>query len=295
MSVTLAQIEQEVAPRLGPYRQETAASGTTTTCIVPNLQSTIDLNDVENLYLLRRGKKADGSAVPGFVVGDRQRLVKTYTATTGTLEVDRPWTNAPIADEVIELHSLDPAGELRPCVQDGLRRCFFVDRALVSPAAVESERDITALLAWITSPGQIYEVEWNYVGSLDLPVKVTWWKAFSKLGHIWLQLTPDPYPNQILVTARRPVATYVNGADSTTGPTADNDTVEVDLYYAAAAAHIEAWRQRRYRLLPGAQAGLFMSQQEAANEFTKQAAINFRPPAKRTMMSEPFGSLGVTT
>ncbi len=280
--VTLADIEREVAARLGPYRQETVASGTATTAVVANLQSSIELGDIEDLYLLRRSASA---------ASDRQRLVKDYTPATGTLTVDRAYSNAPTAGEAIELHHLDPAAELRKAVQAGLWRCYFMDRVVVVLATTASERDLTALLPWLTEPGQVYEVMYNYVGSLTPPVVVPWFKSFTQGGGVWLTVQPDPYPNQLYIDARRPVATWINGADSITGPVADDDEVDVDLYYAAAAGHVEAWRRCGPRLQPVAQTGLYPDQQAAAAVFTEMAAKHFHPPAKRAMMGEYF-SLG---
>ena len=283
--VTLADIEREVAARVGPYRRETASGGTATTAVVAALQSTIDLGDVADLYLLRRSASA----------GDRQRIVKDYTPATGTLTVDRTWSSAPAAGEVVELHHLDPAGELRPAVQAGLRRCFFVDRASVTLTEVATERDLTALLPWITDPTQVYEVMRQYVGAYYPPVVVHWWKAFTRGGHVWLRLWPDPYPNALYVDARRSAASWVKPvgedeySDSTTGPTDDDDEVEVSLDYAAAAGHIEAWRRCGPRLQPVAQTGLYPAQSVAAAVLTEMAAKQFHPPVRRTQMPEPFG------
>ncbi len=289
---TLAEIEREVAPRAGPYSQHVVTAGTTLTCTVPTLQSSIALGGVENMFLLRRGKLSNGDPVPDFQATDRQRLVKTWTPSSGTLEVDRAWSGAPVEGEVIELHHLDPAAELRPAVQAGLWRCYRVDRVEVTLGGTASERDLTAAAPWITDPSQVYEVEWACVGTLALPSKVAWFRPFLKSGHVWLQVWPDPWPNALLVTARRPVATWVNAgggyANSTTGPTEDDHAVDVDLRYAAAAAHVELWRRCRHRLLSGAQQGLFPTQQETAQEFTRIAAACFRPPARRTTF-RPFG------
>jgi hypothetical protein len=288
--VTLATIEREVAPRCGPYRRVVASGGTLLGVTVPGLRTNAELGGYEEMYLLRRGVLEDGSDVPGFQADDRERTVRIYSALNGLLEVDRPWAGVPVTDEVIELHHLSPTHELRPAVQAGLWRCFAMERASVTLTDTGAEHDLTELVPWITEPQQVYELEWACASGLS--ASVWWWRTFMKDGHVWIAL-PDFPANGLIVMARRPVATKVNGEYSATGPTADGDTLDVPLAYAAAAGHIEAWRHCRPRLQATAQEGMYPSQQEAAAEFTRQAAIHFRPPSRRPMMPEPFGSLGV--
>ena len=286
--VTLAAVEREVAPRCGPYRREVVASGTVSTAVVTALISTVEQETEENLYLLRRGLLVNGTAVPGYDAGDRIRMVKTHTLSTGTLEPDRAWTTAPAANEYIELHHLHPDAELRPAVQAGLRRAYFVDRSSLILAAAAAERNLTALAAWITDPGAVYEVEHLASTDTSLPTRVGHWNVFAQAAGVFLQTSPDPYPNSLLVTSRRPHSSYVNGVVSTTGPTVDADVLTVSLEYAAAAGHIEAWRRLKARLLGPAQSGKAVSQAEGAREFTKQAYLHFQPPARRVQFSEPF-------
>jgi len=292
MGVTLAEIEREVAPRVGPWSEHVVSTGTTLSCTVPTLQSSIALGGVENMYLLRRGKLSNGDPVADFQPTDRQRLVKSWTPSSGLVEVDRAWSGAPVENEVIELHHLDPGGELRPAVQAGLWRCYRAERVELTLTGAGGELDLTAAATWITEPSQVYEVEVSFAGNPGLPFKVIWFRPIVKASHVWLQVWPDPYPYTLLVTARRPVATWVDAgsgyADSTTGPTEDDHTVEVDLRYAAAAAHVELWRRCRHRLLSGAQQGLFPTQEEAVQEFTRVAAACFHRPPRRTMFA-PFG------
>lgn len=288
MAVTLAEIEREVAPRVGPYRREVAATGGTSSFTVTALVSSVEQEKVENLYILRRGKKTDGTAVPSFTAANRVRLVKTHTLSTGAVEPDNPYTVAVVADEYVEFHHLHPDGELRPAVQAGLRRCYFVDRSQLTLSAAASERDLTALASWISDPSAVLEVEHLTSGSTELPRRVGWWQAFLKATGVFLQANPDPYPNLLLVTSRRPHSSYVNAAVSTTGPVNDDDTLAVSLEYAAAAGHVECWRRLKARVAGPAQSGKAVSQEEAAREFTRQAYRNYQPPARRAQFSQPF-------
>lgn len=297
MSVTLAAIERETAVRLGPYRlveQSGATAATTAIAYVDALKSAMDLGGMEDLWLLRRGVKTDGTAVPGFVSTDRQRQVRTYTSTTGALEIDRAWTTPPIATEQMELHYLDPANELRTAVLAGLKRCYFVDRATITLTSAAPERDLTTSAAWITKTTQVYLVEQQAVASNSLPSPAQWAKPFYKAGHVWLKISPDPYPDALLVTARRSHWAWVNSAASTTGPTLDGDLLDLDVNYAAAAGHIEAWRYVREKLRAPSAAGLAVSMEEAADEFTRQADLNFQPLKQQALrLSQPYGLTGV--
>ena len=84
----------------------------------------------------------------------------------------------------------------------------------------------------------------------------------------------------------------VNGADSTTGPTGDNDTLDVDLDYAAAAAHIEAWHLFPDRLVLAAAGGTQATQQQAAAEFVRQ--VSFWGPSRPTRIGFQQSFYGAT-
>lgn len=297
MTVTLRDIERELAPRVGIYRRFQAVSGTTTTVVVAALKSTIDQGGWENMFLLRRGTSSavpPESAIVGFSADDRQRMVKTYTPATGELTVDQPWATAPIANEYFELHSLDPTYELRFAVQKGLERCFFVDRYPLTLTSLANERQLTGAvsnpLTWLTAEDQIFELDHGLVGNTYIaPRVVHWFKAFTRAGDIWISTYPDPFPDTLHVIHRRAVSSFVNGADSTTGPTTDLDTLNVSVNYAAAAGLMECWRRFRDRLSPLVGVGMIASQAEAAADFTRQAHKHYRPPQRRQLLSRPFG------
>ena len=217
--LTLMQIEQEVAARLGPYRNELAASGTASTITCAALTSTIEQGGLTDLSLLRRGFTYGGADISGFVTGDRQRMVKDWMPNTGTLLVDRTYTNPVIANEMIELHHLDPANQLRPAVQRGLWRCFYVDPGELATSEAATERDVTAVLPWITQPEQIYRVEWNFPNALTPPAPVGWFETFLRDRKVWLQVWPDVYPNTLVIRARRAVATRTSSTRTWTWTT----------------------------------------------------------------------------
>lgn len=290
-TVTLAQIEQTAAPRLGPYKQRAQASGTpatTSLAYFDELKTTANLGGVENLFMLRRGQKSDGTTV-AVAAGDRQRVAATYDPIAGSVAPDRLWATPPVALEYIEFHHLDPTLELRVAVLSGLRRCFFEDRAQVTLSSAATERDLTAAIPWITRPDQVRRYQFTTTGATVLPEDVPWAQPFESGGHVWLGAWPDQYPSTLLITGLRPHSTWVNGASSTTGPTADADTLSVDLDYAASAAHIEAWKLFPASLKAAADGGFQATQKDAAAEFTRQAQAQRRRRRTGWNLSGPFG------
>lgn len=278
---TLAQIEQATAQRCGPYRLENVTSTVGSAQLQFNsLKSDIELGGIQDLYVLRRNAS---------IADDRQRLIKTFTPLTGTVEVDRGYVTPPNIGEQVEFHHLDPARELRPAVLAGLNRCFFMDRVNITLNGAAAQRDLSAVAYWITSPRQVYRAQMVAYNILTQPRDITWTHIFEQDGHIWLGAAPDPLPYGLLIHARRAHSTWVNAADSTTGPLYDTDTLSIDLVYAVTAAHVEAWRIARPRLQAAADQKLTTSQAEAAVEFTSQAKSFFRPPKRRVSLSAPYG------
>jgi len=294
--VTLADIERETAPRVGPYRQVRASSGTTSTFVAPVLRSTIELGGVTDQYVLRRGALLDGTAITSFPDADRVRLVKQYVPSTGTVTVDDVYTAVPVNNELIEFHHLHPQEELRAAVRAGLKRCYMVDRSAVTLSTASLERNLSSSASWITDPQQVYGIASFTAGteSTLLPLPQSWHRAFGKDGRAWLAASPDPYPATLLVTSRRPHYSYVNGTTSTAGPLLDDDVLAVDLHYAASAAHVEAWRIAQDKLQDASAERRRLTLPEAAAVFTAAAYQHFQPPKASWGFSEPFGGGGLS-
>lgn len=282
MTVQLQEIERALAPRVGPYRRVKVLSlgGTAPPTFVSNaLKSTRERGDItEGMFVLRRGYLENGTAVPGFNTDDRVREVKTYVASTGTVTLDRDYAVAPAANEMVEFHHLHPDEELRTAVLEGLKRCYFLDDASVALASAAAERNLTTLVTWIVDASQFYGADYATTNTAELPRPVFHAQAIQKAAGVFLQTSPDPYPNTLRVIARRAHFTYVNAATLLTGPSTDTDQLAVDLPYAAAAGHIEAWRLYADRLADAAAEGRRATQREAAVEFTRQARDHFQPP-----------------
>lgn len=317
MSVTLQALEQEFSRRVGPFGvYDVDTAGTTDTVQVDDLQSSIDEGGLEGLWLLRRGLRSAGGAVPGFSPQDRQRRIASVDHDTGTLTVDRPYGVRVAAGERVEIGALDPARVVRPAVRTGLTRCFFEDRvtiaaptggstgltwaqvagmtwaqlaqqtwsSLVASVPTARDRDLTALAAWLTKPTQLRSVSTgDPTGSSPLG-PLEWWTWFTTGGALKLATDPDPYPGSLYVTALRPHSSWVNGADSLSGPTNDLDTLDVDLEYAVVAAHAYAWDAFRERLLVAARGGYAVPEDAVRRGWRVQIRAHVRPPPDRIQL-----------
>jgi hypothetical protein len=284
---TLMDIEREVARRTGPFFQaaQDSTSPTTSTTIaavMPTLRSSAVLGGPENLFLVRRGILADGTPTTAPIIpDDRVRMVQTFDSATGRVVIDRNWRDVMYPNELADLIHLHPTQELHVAVMNGLRRCFFEDTRTISPSSSDwwTSIDLTAQMPWLTDPRQIRSIRYGYgypgYPSVEMP-----YDTYQQNGH--LILTSQSVVGGVWLSASRPAWSLVNGTDSTTGPTVDNDTLAIDLDYAAAAGHIEAWHAFPSRCQAAAAGGIQASQQMAAVEFTRQALI-WNPPPPRTV------------
>jgi len=288
---TLADVERAVARRVGPFFQvvhDTSRTGTARTAYVPEMQSGLALGEPENLWCLRRGVKEDGTT---FTVGDqdRRRLIQAYDSASGSVISERNWQQPTQPGEVLEFHHLNPRTELRPAVLGGLRRCFFLDQLVIN--SVDGEVDVTYQAPWLTGPRQIQALGYVYpVG--DNPYTNLPYKAYTRGGHV-LVTAGGFNLNGSVLTARRPADTMVNGVDGY--PSSDTDELAVDLDYAAAAGHIEAWHILPARLQAAAAGGQQATQQMAAVEMSRQTSIWMPYSRGRYGFSEPFGVGGLSS
>jgi hypothetical protein len=269
--VTLADVERAIAVRVGPYYRYPASAGSTLNdVLIRRLRSTIDSGDYEDLWILRRGVLSTGQLAPSFNVGDRQRQIDEYVPAFGSLTPDRDWSVAPLTNEMIELHYLDPEQLLRPIAQAALRRCFFWDTAIIANVTTTNlrEMNVTNVIPWITRKDQVRNVEFGRLNQMR--TRLMYWKSFQSGPDVYLQVPGLPV-GDLRITALRPHSTLVNGETSYVGPDDDDDILNVDLNYAAAAGHIEAWKQATPLLTPIAAEGLAIPMKLAANEFTKES------------------------
>ena len=291
--ITLAQLEQEVARRTGPYFQAAQDSGsptssTTIAAYMPTLKTSALLGGPENLFLLRRGLLADGTPVASATWSslDRIRMVQTFDPGAGRVVVDRNWRYPMQPSELADFTHLHPEQELRQAVMAGLRRCFLEELIATVLTSEYGDIDLTYQAPWITSPSQVTRVQYGWYK----PFGEAPFEATMQQGHVMLRQTAGPYaPANVWVTALRPAASWVNDADSTTGPTDDDDLLSVDLDYAASAGHIEAWHLFPRSCFMAAAGNLQASQEMAAREFTRQSIIHGPDRVARIGFTEVVG------
>jgi hypothetical protein len=282
--IRLAALEAEVARRTGPYFQaaqdsQMPTTSTSTAAYMPTLKSSAILGGPENLWLLRRGFFSDGTALPPGTYDpvDRIRMVQTFDSSAGRVVVDRNWRLPMYPSELAEFTHLHPEQELRVSVMAGLRRCYVADRGRVYPNLSGGQVDLTEIQPWITNTDQVLRVQAGYSNAnTDLP-----FNAVMQAGHVLLASPTPAAPSGMWVTALRPVASWVNDTESTTGPINDSDELDVDLDYAASAGHIEAWHLFPSHLFAAAAGNLQATQEMAAREFTRQSLI-WGPSPQRT-------------
>jgi hypothetical protein len=275
MSITLAQLEQESARRLGPYwryftDRQVPNTAQFTFANFPDLRSNIDSDLVTNLWMLRRGEQYGSSNIVSMDPVDRQRTVDVFDVEQGRVFPDRPWGAIPSPGEYMEFHHLNPDQELLPAVLAGLRRCFLQDTLQAQPGVPYGGIDLTAQFPWLTEAWQIARVRYGWL----VPYHAIPWDTYTSAGHLILTGTYGAAgPGLVWIEAWRPAWSWVNGAESITGPVADDDVLEVDLDYAASAAHIEAWHLFPSRLQTAAAGGLQATRDQAAQEFSRLANI----------------------
>lgn len=276
MSITLTQLEQATARRVGPFAQymtdrQVPTTASFTEALFPELRSNIELDLVTNLWLLRRGNVWNTPDPITLDVADRQRVVSTYEPATGRVLPERPWSTIPAPGEICEFHHLNPDQELRVAVQAGLRRCFLPDTLYAQPTALWGGIDLTAQYPWLTDTWQLRAVRYGWLQ----PYQRAPWDSHVQAGHLILTGTYGWYlPMAVWIDVWRPAWSRVNGEDSDTGPTNDDDVLDVNLDYAASAGHIEAWHLFPAKLEAAAAGGLQATQAQAATEFTRQALMN---------------------
>lgn len=291
--ITLAQLEQEVARRTGPFFQaaqdaQVPTTSTATSAYMPTLRSSSILGGPENLWLLRRGVKADGSTV-AYNAQDRTRQVQSFDSASGRVVIDRNWYAPMVPGELADFTHLHPEQELRQAVLAGLRRCFTSELVPAGLTNGYGDIDLTYQFPWLTNPDQVTGAQYGWLK----PWAEAPFHAYVQQGHVLLGGTSGSYaPASLWVTASRPAWSWVNSAESSTGPTQDTDQLAVDLDYAASAGHIEAWHLFPSHMFAAAAGNLQATQEMAAREFTRQSLIWGPPPARRIGFGEVVGTAG---
>lgn len=266
--VTLAELEQETAARVGPFAVCAVVSGDAQSFVVEELRSTIDLGGWLDLHILRRTATQPA---------DRLARVKDYGPALGSLQADRQYIVTPQAGEHIELHHLPP-DVLRRGVRAGLRRTYCQYWLTLNP-----QNPLDPLAPWVPDSGPVDLTDYSG-GWLQLPQQVLdvvnpeadgssveGWDVYQHNGGVVLILPAGTANVGLDVIAYRDHFGLVNGITAPDGPTKDTDVIELPLNYGAAFGHAELWRIARSMLETVAAEGRQATQAEAAAEATRLA------------------------
>lgn len=218
MSVTLAEIERELARRTGPFEQFTV-SGTTastqTLIYVDDLKTSVEQGGLDGLWFLWRTPNS---------TDDRQRMVKGWDADEGYLELDRALGQIPSGGTAIELMALRPAPSVRKAVQRGLARCYLDDRVSVVLGSAAADRDLTAALPWLRRKKQLLEAFYAPAATAYPADALGWHDPYERAGRVWLAAGPDPFPSNLVLRVLRPADSRINGLSSPACPVVSDVT-----------------------------------------------------------------------
>lgn len=143
-------LSQELTGRENTYTVN-ASGNTTTTAVVDALKSSIVMDQRYQDFFLY------GPALA--TADDRLRQIATYTASTGTLTVDRAVSGASVYNTAaIELLGHMHPDDIHTCINEALKRIPVVVQVNFAPVANNYKQDFTAQASWATSPRQVRQV-----------------------------------------------------------------------------------------------------------------------------------------
>ena len=168
---TLLQYRQFAAQESGRFVAGTvdASGNSTTTAVVAALVSSISQDDLYTDYWL---------FFPAASAGDIIRVVKTYTASSGTLTVERIYSSSSIPNsKTFELHGLvKPVSDTltepnwTTIINDGLKRLMVEVEITHTPVADAHRHDLTTGNTWLTDPKWVRQV--GYLDTTEVRAEV---------------------------------------------------------------------------------------------------------------------------
>jgi len=223
---TLLKVRLEAARQAGAgFASTCSALGTTTTLIDDKLKDEgVSTDFLEGAWIYR----PDAAAA-----GDKLRRVKAagFATSTGTLSIDRAWTNAPASAEVYHIYTLLPpvlsAGQAYSwdrAVQDALAETWYVDLLNVGPgttvptvrfdlAPFPIQRDSVrrVFTRYVDDNDEIHDTDQSLLGK--------YWKVEENAGGLTLVLSTAPTTSEsVFVEANRTYAPLYTDAAVTPCP-----------------------------------------------------------------------------
>ena len=227
MSVSLKALRQAVGKDLGACITGTVDSGTTTSITDAEL---LDADEAESLFVRNWVKLhiAAGSETR------RVRVTDGYAPDTGTLAWGRATSGTPAASEEYEIHTLMDPDDLDRLINEGLKRCFYIDQEEITVVSGQREYSLAAY-TWLTRKKQVVKVLWIQGTTLlkqrQLPM---WFWIEEDAGALTLHV--DPY------TAKTNESMLLMGTRAYSTLASDTATTDCPEDWARAAAILEVYQ-----------------------------------------------------
>ncbi len=155
---TRAQVRRFTLPLLGEYFQGVATSGSSTSaleCTAWPFKSSISQEDRHQDQFLFRPAAVSAA--------DAERVVKTYTPSSGTLTPDLPWSASPYSGsgETFEISGrlpiTEPQNGFHALLNEALKRLKVVEEFTLTPVAQQTRHSLAAQ-TWLTNPDWVMQV-----------------------------------------------------------------------------------------------------------------------------------------
>lgn len=273
---TLRTYRRRVAPEFGPYLQSIAAAGSSDQIkLVDDTWPVKTTLEVSNLYVDQFLYRPDA------VIGaDRERVVKTYDPSTGTLFPDKTWAQSPGGEEY-ELHGLIQPTRLHTLINDALKNLFVVAEFTFTPASNDLHRfDLTTTIApWLTDHKWVRQVGYLTTGEDREQYNPYSCRVRGRATQIGQTVHLEPThgfqtTETVYVKALKPAYYHCGGQGvaygQKTGLTLETDIAPVDEEWLTAAVLVEAWRQLSPLLDEQANRNLVRNRMEAWQWFESE-------------------------
>lgn len=275
---------QFISREAGRYEAGTfdAAGGDTDSAVDAQLVSSISQDDLYSDYWL---------LIPAAAADDKVRVVKTYTPSSGTLDVDRVWSAATVwQSDPYELHgAIEPQVTMLDLINEALKECLVVCESTVTAVANQTRHSLAALTGlqdprWVRQAGLLLATyaRDEHDPYLERPLRGTVERDGSVIYLSHPQQTIQT-TDTIYVRWIRPAYTYCKAAagvyGSQSGLALETDECSVPVDWVAFRALMLATRRTRGITGDKERRDMLLSrQQEFAAMFSQKTAENFALP-----------------
>jgi hypothetical protein len=296
---TLTTFRRTAAPLLGTFEYGTADAASTTSRLVCTTTS-------QNGFPFRSSTASSGLFKDKWLYrpeavlpADQSRSIATYTPTSGYLDPDDDWTNAPDGEE-FEVLGLFSGPELNGLVNLALKDLWVVVDVTFTVANSQYRRHSLATAApWLTNPAWVYQVGQLQTGLDPLiydPYAVTRrGKAVQTNGVVYLEGPTFPTSDTVYVKAIAPAYAYCRASGGTFGEQSglvlETDEAIVDETWLAWRTVVKAEeRLRQFEKTGQADAKAMQSLSMAAAKFSDQTRQRYQEPRRTFIELSYIGS-----